>query len=129
MQRCRDSQAAVNFRPMSNPYRCHLNLATTAHLYGYYSPDFHCAGGRRKFGKVPRRLPWSRAHDGGSSVTIRKRNEGSFTAANLDLKRFAGRRLRVRGWIEARGGVGSSPLHAPWIEAVYPEQIETADRN
>jgi endonuclease YncB( thermonuclease family) len=63
------------------------------------------------------------------SVTIRKRNEGSFAAANLDLKRFAGRRLRVRGWVEARGGVSGSPWHAPWIEAVYPEQIETADRN
>jgi endonuclease YncB( thermonuclease family) len=63
------------------------------------------------------------------SVTIRKRNEGSFTAANLDLKRFAGRRLRIRGWVEARGGIGGGPWHAPWIEAVYPEQIEAADRN
>jgi hypothetical protein len=63
------------------------------------------------------------------SVTIRKRNEGSFAAANLDLKRFAGRRLRIRGWVEARGGVGGSPWHAPWIEAVYPEQIEATDRN
>jgi endonuclease YncB( thermonuclease family) len=63
------------------------------------------------------------------SVTIRKRNERSFTAANLDLKRFAGRRLRVRGWVEARGGVGGTPWHAPWIEAVRPEQIEAADRN
>jgi endonuclease YncB( thermonuclease family) len=63
------------------------------------------------------------------SVTIRKRNEGSFAAASLDLKRFAGRRLRVRGWVEARGGVGGSPWRAPWIEAVYPEQIETADQN
>jgi endonuclease YncB( thermonuclease family) len=63
------------------------------------------------------------------SVTIRKRNEGSFAAANLDLKRFAGRRLRIRGWVEARGGVDGSPWRAPWIEAVYPEQIEAADRN
>jgi hypothetical protein len=63
------------------------------------------------------------------SVTIRKRNEASFASANLDLKRFAGRRLRVRGWIEARGGVGGSPWRAPWIEAVHPEQIEAADRN
>jgi endonuclease YncB( thermonuclease family) len=63
------------------------------------------------------------------SVTIRKRNEASFTAANLDLKRFVGRRLMVRGWIEARGGMSGSPWRAPWIEAVYPEQIETADRN
>ncbi|MGA8614422.1 MAG: thermonuclease family protein, partial [Xanthobacteraceae bacterium] len=44
------------------------------------------------------------------SVTIRKRNERSFNAANLDLKRFAGRRLRVRGWVEARGGMSGSPL-------------------
>jgi len=63
------------------------------------------------------------------SVTIRKRNEHSFAAANFDLKRFAGQRLRIRGWVEARGGVGGSPWHAPWIEAVYPEQIEAADRN
>jgi endonuclease YncB( thermonuclease family) len=63
------------------------------------------------------------------SVTIRKRNDASFAAANLDLKRFAGRRIRVRGWIEARGGVGGSPWRAPWIEVVHPEQIEAADRN
>jgi endonuclease YncB( thermonuclease family) len=63
------------------------------------------------------------------SITIRKRNEGSFTAANLDLKRFVGKRVRVRGWVEARGGIGGSPWRAPWIEAVHPEQIETADRN
>jgi endonuclease YncB( thermonuclease family) len=61
------------------------------------------------------------------SVTIRKRNEASFAAANLDLKRFAGRRLRIRGWVEARGGAGGGPWHAPWIEAVYPGQIEIAD--
>jgi endonuclease YncB( thermonuclease family) len=63
------------------------------------------------------------------SVTIRKRNADSFAAANLDLKRFAGQRVRVRGWVEARGGVGGSPWHAPWIEAVHPEQIEAAGRN
>jgi endonuclease YncB( thermonuclease family) len=63
------------------------------------------------------------------SVTIRKRNEGSFAAANLDLKRFAGKRVMVRGWIEARGGASGSPWRAPWIEAVYPEQIEATDPN
>jgi len=57
------------------------------------------------------------------TVTIRKRNERSFTAAGLDLKRLAGRRVRVRGWIEERGGKGGSP----WIEAARPEQIEPAD--
>jgi endonuclease YncB( thermonuclease family) len=59
------------------------------------------------------------------AVTISKRNERSFTAAGLDLKGLAGRRVRVRGWIEARG----ADSNAPWIEAARPEQIEMADRN
>jgi endonuclease YncB( thermonuclease family) len=59
------------------------------------------------------------------AVTISKRNERSFTAAGLDLKSLSGRRVRVRGWIEARGAGGD----VPWIEAVHPEQIETADKN
>ncbi len=59
------------------------------------------------------------------AVTISKRNERSFTAAGLDLKGLGGRRVRVRGWIEARGAGGG----VPWIEAVRPEQIETADEN
>ena len=54
------------------------------------------------------------------TVTISKRNERSFTAAGFELKKLAGRRVRVRGWIEERGG--------PWIEAARPEQIEFADR-
>jgi endonuclease YncB( thermonuclease family) len=57
------------------------------------------------------------------TVTVLKRNERNFTAAGLDLKGLAGRRVRVRGFIEARGGTGRSP----WIEVDYPEQIETAD--
>lgn len=57
------------------------------------------------------------------TVTVLKRNERNFTAAGLDLKGLAGRRIRVRGFIEARGTTGQSP----WIEADYPEQIETAD--
>jgi hypothetical protein len=47
-----------------------------------------------------------------------KRNERKFTAAGLAPKSLAGRQIRVRGWIEERGG--------PWIEAMYPEQIELA---
>jgi hypothetical protein len=54
------------------------------------------------------------------TVTILKRNERSFTAAGLEPKKLAGRRVRVRGWIEERGG--------PWIEAARPEQIELTDR-
>jgi endonuclease YncB( thermonuclease family) len=53
------------------------------------------------------------------TVTILKRNERNFLAAGLEPKKLAGRRVVVRGWIEARGG--------PWIEASRPEQIELAD--
>jgi hypothetical protein len=52
------------------------------------------------------------------TVTVQKRNERSFTAAGLPLKKLAGRSVRVRGTIEERGG--------PWIEANAPEQIEMA---
>jgi hypothetical protein len=54
------------------------------------------------------------------TVTILKRNERNFTAAGLEPQKLAGRQIRVRGWIEERGG--------PWIEATRPEQIEFADR-
>jgi endonuclease YncB( thermonuclease family) len=57
------------------------------------------------------------------TVTVSKRNERNFKAAGLDLAGLAGRRVRVRGWVEQRGGPGGSP----WIEAAHPEQIETAN--
>jgi endonuclease YncB( thermonuclease family) len=60
------------------------------------------------------------------TVTIQKRNERNFAAAGVDLKGLAGRRVRVRGWIEARGGDGDSAGRGPWIEAAHPEQIESA---
>lgn len=63
------------------------------------------------------------------AVTIRKRNERTFATAGVDLQGLGGRRVRVRGWVEARGGIGGSPWRAPWIEAARPEQIETVDRN
>jgi endonuclease YncB( thermonuclease family) len=55
------------------------------------------------------------------TVTIPKRNERIFGTAGLDLKGLTGRRLRVRGFVEERGG--------PWIEAARPEQIEIAERD
>lgn len=55
------------------------------------------------------------------TVTIAKRNERMFTAAGLTPKSLEGRRLRVRGWIEERGG--------PWVEAAGPEQIEVLERD
>jgi hypothetical protein len=58
----------------------------------------------------------------GFAVTVLKRNERNFTAAGLKLPALEGRRVRVRGWIEARGAAGS-----PEITVDHPEQIELAD--
>ena len=55
------------------------------------------------------------------TVTIAKRNERAFSAAGLEPKTLAGRRVRIRGWIEERGG--------PWVEAARPEQIEVVGSN
>jgi endonuclease YncB( thermonuclease family) len=55
------------------------------------------------------------------TVTVLKRNERAFAAAGLKLRELTGRRVRVRGIIEERGG--------PWIEATRPEQIEIAERD
>src|SRR5581483_2420698 len=49
----------------------------------------------------------------GFAVTIRKRDERSFIAAGLAPKSLEGRTVRVRGFIEQRGG--------PRIEAALPE--------
>lgn len=55
------------------------------------------------------------------TVTVLKRSERAFSAAGVELKKLAGRNVRIRGYIEERGG--------PWIEATRPEQIEVAERN
>lgn len=70
-------------------------------------PTIYVNFGRRRIGDI--------------TVTILKRNERSFAAAGLDLRGLAGRRIRVRGWVEARGG------ERAWLEAERPEQIEMAD--
>jgi len=56
------------------------------------------------------------------TVTVPKRNERTFAAAGLDLKTLAGRRIRVRGWVEQRGAEDRA-----WIAAERPEQIENAN--
>ena len=38
------------------------------------------------------------------TAIVPKRDEGSFTGAGLDPKRLQGRRIRVRGFVEGRGG-------------------------
>ena len=50
------------------------------------------------------------------AVTISRRRMALFEAAGIDLKLLRNRRIRVRGWIERRGG--------PRMEATHPGQIE-----
>ncbi len=65
------------------------------------------------------------------AVTVRKRNERNF--AGLDLQGLAGRRVLVRGWVEAHGGSATNTAagfwRAPWIEVARPEQIELTDQD
>jgi endonuclease YncB( thermonuclease family) len=53
------------------------------------------------------------------TVTILKSQRRTFVAAGLEPEKLASRRIRVRGWVEQRGG--------PIIEAAVPEQIEIID--
>jgi endonuclease YncB( thermonuclease family) len=55
------------------------------------------------------------------AVTISRRVWPAFEAAGISLKALENRRIRVRGFIEARGG--------PRIEALRVGQIELADSN
>jgi endonuclease YncB( thermonuclease family) len=53
------------------------------------------------------------------TVTILRRLGKAFTIAGVEPKKLEGRRIRVRGWIEQRGG--------PIIMAETPEQIEVLE--
>lgn len=55
------------------------------------------------------------------AVTISRRAVAAFEAAGIQLKLLENRRIRVRGWVEARGG--------PRIELFRVEQIEMLDGN
>jgi endonuclease YncB( thermonuclease family) len=55
------------------------------------------------------------------AVTISRRVMPAFEAAGISLKSLENKRIRVRGWIEARGG--------PRIEALRVGQIEMAGEN
>ncbi len=50
------------------------------------------------------------------AVTISRRMLASFTVAGVDLKSFGNKVIRVRGWVEQRGG--------PRIDIRHPGQIE-----
>jgi endonuclease YncB( thermonuclease family) len=53
------------------------------------------------------------------TVIILKRQQRTFAAAGIEPKLLEGHRIRIRGWIEQRGG--------PVVMAEAPEQIELID--
>ena len=60
---------------------------------------------------------WTRDFD----VTISRRVAAALEAAGINLKSLENRRIRIRGWVEARGG--------PRIEVLRAGQIEMLDGN
>jgi endonuclease YncB( thermonuclease family) len=64
---------------------------------------------------------WTR----GFAVTIPKRMIAAFEAAGIVLKSLENQKIRVRGWIESRGG----PRDGPRIEALRVGQIERLGEN
>ncbi|MFQ5955227.1 MAG: thermonuclease family protein, partial [Kiloniellales bacterium] len=50
------------------------------------------------------------------TVSVAPRHRRRFEAAGIDPREYAGRRVRVRGWLKSFNG--------PMIEATHPEQIE-----
>jgi len=64
---------------------------------------------------------WTR----GFAVTIPKRMIATFEAAGILLKSLENQKIRVRGWIEARGGPGAGPR----IEVLRVGQIERLGEN
>jgi micrococcal nuclease len=50
------------------------------------------------------------------TIGVERKDVSAFTAGGIDLKGLAGKRVRVRGWVEWRNG--------PMIAATHSEQIE-----
>lgn len=53
------------------------------------------------------------------TINVGKANRMAFAQTGIDFKSLIGKKIRVRGWLEKRGG--------PMIEATHPEQIEFLD--
>jgi micrococcal nuclease len=50
------------------------------------------------------------------TIDIARKDLAAFESSGVDLERLAGKRVRVRGWVEWWNG--------PMIKATHPEQIE-----
>ncbi len=63
------------------------------------------------------------------AVTISRRVLPAFAAAGLELKSLENKRIRVRGWVEARQGPNQGPDQGPRIDVVRVGQIEVLGGN
>lgn len=59
------------------------------------------------------------------TVTIAPGDRKRFEQAGVDPKALAGRRVRVRGWLDARNGPSIAATHPEQIEIIEPERDES----
>ena len=63
------------------------------------------------------------------AVTIPRRALTAFAQAGLAPKSLENKRIRVRGWVEARQGPNQGPMQGPRIDALRVGQIEVLGGN
>jgi endonuclease YncB( thermonuclease family) len=63
------------------------------------------------------------------AATISRRALPAFAAAGLEVKSLENKRIRVRGWVEARQGAGQGQSQGPRIDVVRVGQIEVLGGN
>ncbi len=87
-------------------------LSRLTRTYQLVEGTVHAVGEGRKWIYVNFAEDWR--HD--FTIAIAHKDLAAFETAGFDFERLAGRRLRVRGWVEWWNG--------PMIKATHPEQIE-----
>ena len=101
----------------SSAYR--IESADNVERLGRLTQSFQLVEGKvAKVGEGGGRIYLNFADDWRSdfTISIERKDVPAFAAAGIDLKRLAGKHVRVRGWIEWRNG--------PMIAATHPEQLE-----
>jgi len=87
-------------------------LGRLTRTYQLVEGTVHAVGEGRKWIYVNFAEDWR--HD--FTIAIARKDLAAFETAGFDLERLAGKRVRVRGWVEWWNG--------PMIKATHPEQIE-----
>jgi endonuclease YncB( thermonuclease family) len=113
-RQARDSRMGLWADPNFAPLRAELGPALAAQWGKFVLVEGRVVSVREVGGTIY--VNFGRRWTRDLTLTIPRRLRGEFTAAGLEPKALAGRRVRVRGWLERRGG--------PIVEATAPEQIE-----